>query len=77
MRITLDGTGCFDPDGNPLTYEWRVLGDPQLTKIVNPESTTPTVNLFRGGVREYTFELSVTDSFGAFSTDTVRIVFAE
>lgn len=71
--ITLDGTGSFDPDSNPVTYRWRSIGSKQAT-IINAETPTPTVNAFNGGPGEYIFELTVTDSFGAFSVDTVRII---
>ncbi len=71
--ITLDGTGSFDPDGNPLTYRWRSIGNKQAV-IINAETPTPTINAFNGGPGEYIFELTVTDSFGAFTVDTVRII---
>ena len=71
--ITLDGTSSFDPDGNPLTYRWRSIGNKQAV-IINAETPTPTINAFNGGPGEYLFELTVTDSFGAFTVDTVRII---
>ncbi len=71
--ITLDGTGSFDPDSNPLTYRWRSIGNKQAV-IINAETPTPTINAFNGGPGEYIFELTVTDSFGAFTVDTVRII---
>ncbi len=71
--ITLDGTASFDPDNNPMTYRWRSIGNKRAV-IVNPETPTPTINAFNGGPGEYIFELTVTDSYGAFSVDTVRII---
>lgn len=71
--ITLDGTASFDPDGNPITYRWRSIGNKQAN-IINAETPTPTINAFNGGPGEYIFELTVTDSFGAFTVDTVRII---
>jgi hypothetical protein len=71
--ITLDGTASFDPDGNPVTYRWRSIGNKQAN-IINAETPTPTINAFNGGPGEYIFELTVTDSFGAFTVDTVRII---
>ncbi|MCZ2156852.1 MAG: PKD domain-containing protein, partial [Bryobacterales bacterium] len=71
--ITLDGTASYDPDNNPITYRWRSIGNKQAI-IMNPETPTPTVNAFNGGPGEYIFELTVTDSYGAFSVDRVRIM---
>ncbi len=72
--FTLDGSASFDPDGNPLTYRWRQLSG-NRSNIVNPESPTATVVANVGGPGVYVYELTVTDSFGAFTVDTVRIIF--
>ncbi len=72
--FTLDGTGSFDPDGDPVTYRWRQVSG-NRSNIVNPESPTPTIVANVGGPGIYVYELTVTDSFGAFSVDTVRIIF--
>lgn len=72
--FTLDGTGSFDPDGDPITYRWRQVSG-NRSNIVNPESPTPTIVANVGGPGIYVYELTVTDSFGAFSVDTVRIIF--
>lgn len=73
VMFGLDGSASFDPDNNPILFMWRQLSGVPTT-IINPESPTPSVNAFVGGPGTYVFELTVTDSFGAFSTDTVRIV---
>jgi len=70
--IVLAGTRSFDPDGGPLTYQWRSIGD--RAAILDPNSPRPRVQLgLQHGV--YEFELRVTDSEGLSSVDTVRVEF--
>ena len=61
--VTLDGSGSFDPDGDPLTFTWTnsfgtVLG------------VTPTVPLAAG---VHIITLTVDDGKGGTDTDTVEI----
>jgi hypothetical protein len=72
--FTLDGSASLDPDGDPVTYRWRQVSG-NRSNIVDPESPTPTIVANVGGPGIYVYELTVTDSFGAFSVDTVRIIF--
>ena len=67
----LDGSKSYDPDGDPITYEWRSIGPLQAT-FQNPGSATPTV-VFEGGYGIYQFELMVTDDKGLMSFDTVSV----
>jgi hypothetical protein len=68
---TLDGSKSSDPDGDPITYEWRVIGSRTAT-IRNPTAARPTVE-FSGGFGPYEFELVVTDDKGAQGRDTVTV----
>jgi K319L-like, PKD domain/OmpA family len=68
---TLDGSKSYDPDGDPITYQWRVIGS-RVATIQNPTSATPTVE-FSGGYGPYEFELAVTDDKGAMDRDTVTV----
>jgi len=65
-QVTLDGSQSFDPDGDPLTYEWSQAG-----YILGTNATLTGV--FAGGTNYVT--LKVTDPCGAsaFATVTVTV----
>jgi hypothetical protein len=67
VNVSLNGGGSSDPDGDPLTYSWVYLvgAGPAV-----PAVQDPTILLPPGS---YTLELTVTDPFGASTTDTVDI----
>ena len=70
MAISLNGNG-LDSDGDNLTYKWGQIGGSEVT-IDNPESPSTS---FEAGPGEYTFQLTVTDPYGATSSNqqTYRI----
>jgi hypothetical protein len=70
-RITLDGSLSYDPDGDPITYSWRVVSNGHAD-IYGANTAKPSV-LLASGYGSYTFELTVTDSKRASSTATVRV----
>ncbi len=70
--IFLDGSASFDPDGDPITYSWRSLTPYLPSEIYAGASARPEVRL-SGGNGTYVFELTVTDSHGASSRDTVQV----
>lgn len=56
--ISLDGTGSFDPDGDPLTYSWSV----DLPLCSFDDATSPTTNLTcPDGPGFFTVTLTVND----------------
>jgi hypothetical protein len=63
-HFTLDGSGSFDQDADSLTYEWM-----EGQTVVG---TTPILGLSRWP-GTYTFVLTVTDSYGATSSDYVDV----
>ena len=73
--IVLDGTQSRDPDGDPLTFQWRSLG-PGRAEIMNPTSATPSVRLL-DGTGTYNFELEVTDDKGLRDFDSKKIEAAD
>ena len=73
---TVDGTGSTDPDGDSLTYRWKVISVPTGSAVWsssiadrNAASTsfTPDVS------GDYELNLRVTDPSGAYDDDTVVI----
>ncbi|MEM9085781.1 MAG: PKD domain-containing protein [Pseudomonadota bacterium] len=73
--VTLDGTGSFDPDNDPITYNWQVINAPSNFWVLpNPNSPTTAFLVAPGGAPGvYTLELTVDDGFGGIDTDTVNI----
>ncbi|MBP7866229.1 MAG: OmpA family protein [Acidobacteria bacterium] len=68
--ITLDGTGSYDPDGDPITYLWTQIQGPAVT-LTGAGTATPSFTAVVGVV--YSFRLKVQDPFGLWSTDDVSI----
>ena len=75
-QFQLDGTASTSFDGKPLTYLWTIpSGNPQAA-ISGATTATPTVQ-FGLGRGNYIFQLTVTDSIGGSSTDTITINYAD
>lgn len=70
-QVVLNGSGSFDPDGDPLTYEWRSL-DGKAT-VLSPNTPITQAILEDSNHRDFEFELKVTDSKGLSGTTMVRV----
>jgi len=73
VETSLNGTASYDPDGDPITYSWRYIGNGRA-EIFGANTATPTVR-FSLGPGSYTFELTVADDKRATSTSTVTVRF--
>jgi REJ domain/PKD domain len=60
--VTVDGSATYDPDGDPLTFQWTQSGGPTVTlsdaTAINPTFTAPPVP---SGSETLTFSLKVSD----------------
>jgi hypothetical protein len=67
---TLDGSGSFDPEGQPLTYFWKQVDGPAVA-LSNPNGVVTSFEVTTTGT--YVFELVVSDPSGAASSDRVQV----
>lgn len=70
-NVLLDASGSTDPDNNIIGYAWRNIAGPPASLFSDPVAIKPDVSNLIDGI--YKFELTVTDAFGLFSTDTVQV----
>ncbi len=69
-QVSLQGSGS-DPDGDILTYSWRILNGQSGCSIENEDAENAEAMGLMQGI--YEIELTVTDIHGAFATDTMFI----
>lgn len=72
-RVTLDGSGSSDPDGDPLRYRWRLTPpDGSTTALSDTTAAAPTFVPDRAGT--YHIGLTVSDGTLESAEATVQIV---
>ncbi len=74
--VYLDGRGSFDPDGDPLTYQWQIFSSPagSTASLNDPSSATPT--FVADVVGQYIILLTVNDGELDSLPDDVIIISA-
>ena len=61
--VRLDGSQSRDPDGDELTYEWRITGRPLNASAVLSATDVQQVELVPDNPGAWTIELTVSDGF--------------
>jgi phospholipase C len=74
LTVQLDGTGSTSSDGQPLTYQWSVASRSLPAVFLSNSSAGIAMVELSGGPGNYIFALTVTDSAGKSTTDSVTIV---
>lgn len=62
---TFYAEGSSDPDGDALTYTWRLLSAPETSTATLSDTTGPDTSLTPDAEGEYAIVLTVTDTHGA------------
>jgi|GEM_PF-1526118 len=71
--VTLDGSASYDPDGDPITYQWEQIQGPSVT-LSDPNSPTPSFTApFVDVITTLKFRLTVSD--GSLSSNAVVYVY--
>ena len=72
--ITLDGSASFDPNGDPLAFNWKLLSKPAGSKVNLPNPTGVSNSFVVDQAGTYTAELIVNDGTLNSVPDDVNIV---
>jgi len=68
--VTLNGSASYDPDGDPITFQWVQEAGPAVT-LSSPTAKTTTFAAATG--QNYSFRLTVKDPYGAQGIARVSI----
>ena len=69
--VQLDGSGSYSPNGTIVAYDWAQISGLGGVTIANSTTATPSIYGLEPGT--YTFQLTVTDNFGATATATMTV----
>ena len=68
--VTLDGSASYDPENDPITYQWSQIAGPTVT-LAAPTAAKTSFTAAAG--QTYVFRLTVTDPGGLTSSATTRV----
>jgi len=73
MYVMLDGSGSYDPDSDPLTFDWTIISSPTGSApfLTGEDTVSPMLTLDMKGV--YEIRLIVNDGFVDSAPDTVIV----
>lgn len=72
-QVTLDGTASSDPDNDPITYSWQLLGGYSGPAVTVDDTTAAQPTFATTDNGEYIFRLTVTDDDGVSASDDVKV----
>ena len=72
-EVSLDGSNSKDPDGDALTYAWRIISKPATSNSSLSNSTTIKPKILVDKVGDYVLGLIVKDGSLTSVTDTMII----
>jgi hypothetical protein len=75
--IQLDGSQSFDPDDDPITYQWTITLKPHGSFATLSDSTAPDPTFDADILGTYVIQLVVVDSFGLVSDADEIVVTSE
>nr|BAL59251.1 hypothetical conserved protein [Candidatus Acetothermum autotrophicum] len=71
--VTLDGSKSSDPDGDPLTFSWSIISQPEGSTATLTDADKAQAKFTPDVVGDYIIELVVTDPDGATGSDQVKV----
>jgi len=73
--ITLDGSGSWDEEGDPIDYQWSFISKPSNSQAEIAESTSVNPSFIADVNGDYEISLVVNDQSGSSDPDTVLVSF--
>jgi len=69
--VRLDGTASYDPDGDPITFQWQQVAGPTVA-LTNPTTSVATFTAAAG--QNYSFRLTVKDDQNAQGVARANVI---
>ena len=76
ITVALDGSESFDAEGDSLSYSWTQTSGNDVYLRYAEDADGNTTN-FRASPGEYTFKLTVSDTYGSSTTGETTVSVAE
>ena len=73
--VQLEGTQSWDPEGDPITYNWTIVTKPAGSSAALSDQTSPTPTFQADIHGEYVIELVVSDGSTSSASDQVIVTF--
>ena len=72
--VSLNGSNSFDPDDDPLSFQWNLKSRPQNSQTVLSSTSVKSPTFTVDEIGEYVISLTVNDGVAISSVDEIRIV---